>query len=261
MTGVLTRERRGRAQTHRENAVRRQRGCSDASTSQGLPRIVHSHQQLGDRRGTNSPSEPPEGTVPVQVLSRIQLFATPWTVACQTPLSTVLFSRQEYWNGLPFPTPGDLPAPGMEPKYPSSPALAGRFFITWKPATLQFQASGLRTCQSILFSVLNRRISADLIRQPQEINTTHIIVIYLFLIEVCVRAKSLQLCLTLCDAMDCSLPGSSVHEVLQARILECFAVLSSRDLPNPGIGAAPPAAPALQADSTVSHGGSLLKHI
>ena len=70
------------------------------------------------------------------------------------------------------------------------------------------------------------------------------------------HAKSLLLCLTLCDAMDGSLPGSSLHEVLQARILEWFAVLSSRDLPNPGIGAVPPAAPSLQADSTVSHGGS-----
>jgi len=40
------------------------------------------------------------------------------------------FSRQEYWNGLPFPTPGDLPDPGNEP---SSPALAGRFFTTESP--------------------------------------------------------------------------------------------------------------------------------
>ena len=40
--------------------------------------------------------------------------ATPWTVACQAPLS-VVFSRQEYWSGLPFPPPGDLPDPGIEP--------------------------------------------------------------------------------------------------------------------------------------------------
>ena len=45
---------------------------------------------------------------------------------------------------------------------------------------------------------------------------------------VCVQAKSLQLCLTLCDAMDCSLPGSSVHGILQARILEWVAMPSSR---------------------------------
>ena len=46
-------------------------------------------------------------------LSRVQLFVTPWTVAHQAPLS-VRFSRQEYWRGLPFPSPGDLPDPGIE---------------------------------------------------------------------------------------------------------------------------------------------------
>ena len=43
---------------------------------------------------------------------------TPWTVACQTPLS-MGFSRQEYWSGLPFPSPGDLPDPGIEPGAPA----------------------------------------------------------------------------------------------------------------------------------------------
>ena len=55
----------------------------------------------------------------VCALSHVQLFATPWTTAHQTPLS-MEFPRQEYWNGLPFPTPGDLPDPGTEP---GSPAL------------------------------------------------------------------------------------------------------------------------------------------
>ena len=50
--------------------------------------------------------------------------ATPWTVACHSPLSTG-FSRQEYRDGLPFPPPGHLPNPGLKP---GSPALAGRFF-------------------------------------------------------------------------------------------------------------------------------------
>ena len=44
--------------------------------------------------------------------------ATPWTVACQAPLS-MGFSRQEYWSGLPFPSPGDLPDPGIEPRSPA----------------------------------------------------------------------------------------------------------------------------------------------
>ena len=44
--------------------------------------------------------------------------ATPWTVACQVPRS-IGFSRQEYWSGLPFPSPGDLPEPGIEPRSPA----------------------------------------------------------------------------------------------------------------------------------------------
>ena len=51
--------------------------------------------------------------------SCVQLFATAWTVARQIPLS-MEFSRQEYWSGLPFPSPGNLPDPGTEP---GSPAL------------------------------------------------------------------------------------------------------------------------------------------
>ena len=52
--------------------------------------------------------------VKVKSLSRVRLFATPWTVAYQAPLP-MGFSRQEYWSGLPFPSPGDLPDPGIEP--------------------------------------------------------------------------------------------------------------------------------------------------
>ena len=51
-------------------------------------------------------------------LSRVQLFATPWTVAYQASQS-MGFSRQEYWSGLPFPSPGDLPDPGIEPRSPT----------------------------------------------------------------------------------------------------------------------------------------------
>ena len=65
----------------------------------------------------------------------VQLFATPWMVARQAPLS-MEFSRQEYWSRLPFPSPGDLPNPGIEPAFPASPAMAGRFFITEPPGKL-----------------------------------------------------------------------------------------------------------------------------
>ena len=57
---------------------------------------------------------------------------TPWTVALQTSLSMEFF-RQEYWSGLPFPSPGDLPERGMEPMSLESPVLVGRFFTTAPP--------------------------------------------------------------------------------------------------------------------------------
>ena len=57
----------------------------------------------------------------VKLFSCVQLFVTPWTVACQAPLS-LGFSRQEYWSGLPFPSPGDLPNPRIEPRSPASEA-------------------------------------------------------------------------------------------------------------------------------------------
>ena len=56
--------------------------------------------------------------VVVESLSRVQLFVTPWTVAPQAPLS-IGFSRQKYWSGLPFPSPGNLPDPGIEPESPT----------------------------------------------------------------------------------------------------------------------------------------------
>ena len=54
----------------------------------------------------------------VKLLSRVRLFATPWTVAYQAPLS-MEFSRRECWSGLPFPSPGDLPDPGIELRSPA----------------------------------------------------------------------------------------------------------------------------------------------
>ena len=58
--------------------------------------------------------------------------ATPWAVARQAPLS-VEFSRQQYWSGLPFPTPGDVPDPGIKPESLASPALTGGFFTAASP--------------------------------------------------------------------------------------------------------------------------------
>ena len=65
----------------------------------------------------------------VKSLSCVQLFATPWTVTLQAPLS-MGFSRQEYWSVLPFPSPGDLPDPGIKPK---SPALQANSLLSEPP--------------------------------------------------------------------------------------------------------------------------------
>ena len=74
------------------------------------------------------PSSPPPSTL----LSRVQLFVAPSTVACQALLS-MGFPSQEYWSGLLFPSPGDLPNPGIKP---GSPAFAGWLFITKLPGKL-----------------------------------------------------------------------------------------------------------------------------
>ena len=64
----------------------------------------------------------PYNLLHAQLLSRVRLCATPHNVAHQAPLSKGFF-RQEYWSGLPFPPPGDLPNPGIEPESPVSPAM------------------------------------------------------------------------------------------------------------------------------------------
>ena len=77
------------------------------------------------------------------VLSCVQLFATPWTVAPEAPL-VMGISRQEYWSGQPFPTPEYLPNPGIEPASPVFPVLARRFFTTVPPDFC------LRWCENVM---------------------------------------------------------------------------------------------------------------
>ena len=72
------------------------------------------------------------GVLHAQSLSHVLLFVTPWTIALQDPLS-MEFSRQEYWSGLPLPTPRNLPDPGIKPASLASPALTGGFFTTEPP--------------------------------------------------------------------------------------------------------------------------------
>ena len=82
------------------------------------PASLLSFELAGGLFTTSANWEAKEGLVNVKSLSRARLFATPGTVAYQAPLP-MGFSRQEYWNGLPFPSPGDLPDPGIEPRSPT----------------------------------------------------------------------------------------------------------------------------------------------
>ena len=76
---------------------------------------------------------------------------TPWTVARQVPLSTE-FSRQEYWSGLPFPSPGDLPDPGTEPQ---SPALQAHSLLSEPPGkpTIQYATFKFQSKENFVFGI------------------------------------------------------------------------------------------------------------
>ena len=86
----------------------------------------------------------------MKLLSRVRLSATPWTVAYQAPPS-MGFSRQEYWSGFPFPSPGDLPNPGIEPRSPTFQADT----LTSEPPGKPYDAKGdgqTNAVPSLLFS-------------------------------------------------------------------------------------------------------------
>ena len=98
-----------------------------------------------------------------QSLSHVGLFVTPWTVARQVPPS-MGFSRQEYWSGLPFPSPGDLPDPGVGSTSSVSPSLAGRFYTTearGKPITVH-------CAPSILFSPFTASVTKNFSHFPHK---------------------------------------------------------------------------------------------
>ena len=87
----------------------------------------------------------------VQLLSCVQLFAAPWTVVLQAAL-IMEFSRQEYWNRLPFPSPRNLPDPGIKPTSPAAPVLAGGIFTTEPPGERKSNLTyEIFKCQEILF--------------------------------------------------------------------------------------------------------------
>ena len=98
------------------------------------------------------------------MLNHVLTFATPWTIAHQAPLS-MEFSRQEYWSGLLFSTPGDLPNPGIKTMSFKSPILVGRFFITLttKEALVRHSPS----LNSVLMQDLNNE-NCEIWSEPSE---------------------------------------------------------------------------------------------
>ena len=90
------------------------------------------------------------------VLSRVQLFATPWTVVCQASLSMGLL-RQEYGSGLLFPPSGDLSHPGIKPTSLVSPASTGGFFTTEPPG----KPPGLNTLYKNVERPIFRRMNLE----------------------------------------------------------------------------------------------------
>ena len=106
----------------------------------------------------------------VKVAQLCLLFVTQWTVACQAPLS-MRFPTQEHWSGLPFPSPGDLPDPGIEPTssaFQAASCIAGRFFTTEPPGkSLNFLWSWPKHSFGVSSNILWKN-SNKLFGQPQQ---------------------------------------------------------------------------------------------
>ena len=92
----------------------------------------------------------------VCVFSHVRFFMMPWTIACQVPLF-MEFCKQEYWSEWPFPFPGDLSDPGIEPVSLASPVLTDGFFTIVPPFVVLFHGGGkeiLFPCESLLIWIL-----------------------------------------------------------------------------------------------------------
>ena len=163
------------------------------------------------------------------------------------------FSRQEYWSRLPFPSPGDLPGPGIEPRSPALQAAtrealywSGQLFLSPGVFPTQGLNPGLPHCRRILYCLSHQGSPRILVwvaypfsRGPSRSrNWTWVSCIAGgFFASWATRwwwfSLILKLCSTLCDPMDYSPPGSSVHGILQARILDGVAISFSRGSSRP----------------------------
>ena len=165
-----------------------------------------------------------------QLLSHVGLLTTPWTIAHKTPLSMEFF-RQEYQSGLPFPPPEDLPDPVIKSQSPASSALAGRFFTTCATKEApSFPMLLLLSHFSCVLLCVTPWMQPTRLLCPWDSPGKNTGVGCHFLLQ-CMKMESesevAQLCLTLSDPMDCSLPGSSIHGIFQATVLEWGAIAFS----------------------------------
>ena len=156
--------------------------------------------------------------------SYVQLFATPYTSGCQPPLS-MRFPRQEYWSGLPCPSPGDLPDPETEPVSPASPAWwADSLPLShWEAPCSDEQFIALDSNILNLIVLPNSVLKCLLTQGQTRVSLLWASLWYLRGFSAAAAVKSLQSCPTLCDPVDRSPPGSPVPRILQARTLEWVA--------------------------------------
>ena len=180
------------------------------------------------------------------LLSPVRLFATPWTVACQAPLF-MEFSRQEYGNGLPFPSPVGSSQTRVS-------CIAGRFFTIWATIISHLLINRLIAIHvapwiyytldynSVLLYFVAQNSRKIVLVFFQKFwyffpKTNHYFFKYFFSLffhwrnNMLIESESevTQSCLTLFDPMDCSLPGSSVHGIFQARVLEWVVIFFSKE--------------------------------
>ena len=154
------------------------------------------------------------------VLSRVQLFATPWTVVGQASLSMGLL-RQECGSGLPFP-PGDLSHPGIKPTSLVSPALTGGFFTTEPPG----KPPGLNTLYKNVERPIFQRVNLEHLCSSHGLPLFVFYTLqgrgFVFLLSLFVLFSDIcwcsftQSCLIRCSSMDCGTPGFPVlHYLLE----------------------------------------------
>ena len=176
--------------------------------------------------------------------SRVRLFATPWTVVHQASLS-LGFSRQEYWSGLSFPSPWWIAAASQRlRKCTTNTGVCGkcpRWAWLWEVQTGAYMlAAPEGATRDGVPSGWGSLTPAACVQWPKPCDSQitppcgweMLLAPHLAFDFVDSVSRSV---VSLCDPVDCSLPGSSVHGILQARILEWVAIPFSRDLPDPGI--------------------------